>query len=548
MDEFSNLTTYLEIDPRMYKFIRQSAITNLEDALVEVITNSIDAYTGMDKEEYLIDIEISYSGRYTKVTDYAIGLSADDIKNKIFKVGKQTSAHGKRGYFSRGAKDISAIGNVVFESIYDDRYSRGLINTEGQCSLLVCDEEVTGEIRTETGIMECGTIVTILFKDTLQVANEKTLQWNLENHYALHDILSNDKNNVQIWFTNKEFKRLQTVKYQGKLIVDIEYQMPDYPDAVAKFELYKVNEPIPEPLNERYLRFGILISSDTTVYECSCLYNVLRYNPAMPYIYGRIHCAYIEDLMYQIDENGETALNPFPIVDHSRINGLNRNHPFTKALFAIPYQRINYILNRLNDEMNPDSFQPENIKDFLNDFEVFGANLLEEYKHETDYIPSIERSAKIINKQSKRVVKENANLEYSNNAIQKEVTETKNTGGLSFQIQFVDRPMKNRYVLFRYSNNLVLQINQNDPGFKNFWIEEANKFDWNREGIKVLVADIILEALSKNVVERQMLIDNIQFNGLSTMDTLNSIFQRYDKVVDKIKSDLYEILFTNLNK
>jgi hypothetical protein len=271
----------------------------------------------------------------------------------------------------------------------------------------------------------------------------------------------------------------------------------------------------------------------------------------MPYLYGRIHCPYIEELMYQIDENGETPDNPFPIVDHSRINGLNRNHPFTKILFAIPYQRINYILNKLNDEMNPDSFQPENLKDFLSDFEVFGANLLEEYKHETDHVPTVERVARIINKQTMtRVLVERTELQYSNRKIQEETQEVRDNGGngLSFQIQFVNRPMKSRYVLFRYENNLVLQINQNDPGFQNFWLDETKTFDWTREGIKVLVADIILEALSKNVVERQLIIDNIQFNGLSSIDTLNTIFKKYDLIVDKIKSDLYGILFTNLSK
>lgn len=528
--------TYLEIDPRMYKFIRQSAITNLEDAFVEIITNSIDAYTGLNKECNRIDIEINYVDRFVKVTDYAIGLSAQDIKNKIFKVGRQTSSHGKRGYFSRGAKDISAIGNIFFESIFDLKYSKGFINTEGQCSLLVNNQEVTGEIRTETGIMDCGTAVTILFKDTLIVNKQDILQWNLENHYALHDILNIMENKI---YLNNIL--LQTIKYDGKLIVDLEYQVSNYPDAIIKFELYRVNEPIPEPMNERYLRFGILISSDTTVYECSCLYNVLRYNPAMPYLYGRIHCPYIDTLMYQIDENGENDSNPFPIIDHSRINGLNKNHPFTQALFSIPYQRLNYILNKLNDELNPESFQPENLKDFLSDFEVFSANLLEEYHHQSK--PKIDH-ARIINKQTKNnVIIEKSNLEYSNDNIQQNKT---STNKLSFKIQFVDRPMKSRYVLFRSTDSLVLQINQNDPGFQNFWLSEKQKFDWSREGIRVLIADIILEALSKNVVEQQLIRDNAQFNGLNPIETLNTIFQRYDKTVNKIKNDLYAVLFNNL--
>ena len=53
--------------------------------------------------------------------------------------------------------------------------------------------------------------------------------------------------------------------------------------------------------------------------------------------------------MYDFEANPDDSLNPFPILDHSRLKGLNRSHPFTKALYRLPHNQLKYILQELNN-------------------------------------------------------------------------------------------------------------------------------------------------------------------------------------------------------
>ena len=53
------------------------------------------------------------------------------MEKNFLTVGNYTSSSDSRGFFSRGAKDVSNIGNVIFESIKDNKYSKIEINTEG---------------------------------------------------------------------------------------------------------------------------------------------------------------------------------------------------------------------------------------------------------------------------------------------------------------------------------------------------------------------------------------------------------------------------------
>ena len=58
------------------------------------------------------------------VTDRAIGLTSEDAEKCFLTVGNYTSHETSRGFFSRGAKDVSNIGHVTFETIKDGLYSK----------------------------------------------------------------------------------------------------------------------------------------------------------------------------------------------------------------------------------------------------------------------------------------------------------------------------------------------------------------------------------------------------------------------------------------
>ena len=57
-----------------------------------------------------------------------------------------------------------------------------------------------------------------------------------------------------------------------------------------------------------------------------------KFNPYMKSLSGMIHSTYINKLLRDYDKNGASKLNPFPILDPSRVGGLNYDHPFMQEL------------------------------------------------------------------------------------------------------------------------------------------------------------------------------------------------------------------------
>ena len=115
----------LEMSSRYIKSNQSHAIKTVYQALVELITNADDRYQVLDRSGIgLIEIEYESkrNGKSTIcVRDYADGMDYEQMDRKICRYGEQVSGLEKgmavRGTNSRGAKDIAALGKVIFESI-----------------------------------------------------------------------------------------------------------------------------------------------------------------------------------------------------------------------------------------------------------------------------------------------------------------------------------------------------------------------------------------------------------------------------------------------
>ena len=110
----------LEVDPRHLKMQSAQAIRSVLDALVELITNSDDAYRALGDEKGRIIIEVTRR-RGEKpgdivVKDRAGGMTLEEMIEKILKYGSFSASNKSRGFMGRGAKDVVALGNAKFES------------------------------------------------------------------------------------------------------------------------------------------------------------------------------------------------------------------------------------------------------------------------------------------------------------------------------------------------------------------------------------------------------------------------------------------------
>ena len=123
----ATVTRDVKVAKRRLQQDSRGAIRDVQDALVELVTNADDAYQRMSKSERpkTCRIEIEVERRraeptLVRVRDFAQGLTRADMDKKIGEVGARVSGmesgQAVRGTNSRGAKDIQALGAVTFES------------------------------------------------------------------------------------------------------------------------------------------------------------------------------------------------------------------------------------------------------------------------------------------------------------------------------------------------------------------------------------------------------------------------------------------------
>src|SRR5450759_2350363 len=162
----------MKVDKRYAEFARQFAIGDVYDGLVELITNSDDSYHRLfrdkrrstDGGDLLIETEERRKGAPSRIIirDRAAGLDANEMKEKLSSPGRFSSDRGDRGYMGRGAKDCTTLGDLVYESIKDDRYARCRLGRNMTFTPEIKNQRVTKELREALGIQRGnGTTVTL---------------------------------------------------------------------------------------------------------------------------------------------------------------------------------------------------------------------------------------------------------------------------------------------------------------------------------------------------------------------------------------------------
>lgn len=374
---------FIEINERAYKYIRQFSIKSVDDALVELLTNSIDAYKKTSTIEKRIDIIIKNPGTVI-IRDYALGLTSGELQKCFLQAGNYTASDTSRGFFSRGAKDISAIGDVYFTGIKDDKMSQCLLNTDAYGAVVISDVDATDEIREKYGIIhpQNGLHVELKLLPNFQNMNTGALINNLQKIAALREIFSDNSNIITLYTHDLDDKKIseQRLSYtypQSKTVLDMEYIIPKYENYTARFVVKQTTAPISQPTKEIQMEFGFLIKDSTSVYEVNTLDSRFRWNPYMNYLYGYIYCDGIHNLLMDYDRNGASLTNPYPIIDPARITGINHQHPFIIQMMSIPLVRIDYILRQLNVSKATSSISIDELNDMLNEINNLGENIMD---------------------------------------------------------------------------------------------------------------------------------------------------------------------------
>lgn len=359
----------LDISSRYFEFNRDYAIRDVYDALVELITNADDSYHRLYVNKHRSDdggpilVEIGEQRRkgYSTlvVRDRAEGMTLETMYEKLYTVGKRLSSEGDRGFMGRGAKDCTALGNILYESVKNSRYYKCKLTTKTEFIAMTSEkgEKIDDSIRKSLPIEHGnGTVVTIEIDPHFKIPHVETIARDLPWYYSLRDILSEESpTKLLIRNLNRHDKPIKVIHWspKGKLMCDEKYSISGYQDVTAQLILWKADEPFIDS-NDRFRRSGILIKGKRAIFECSLLVPGFENDDFAKKYYGRIVCPYIDYLLEDYDkkrENGQsqTLDNPTLIIDPNRIAGLRREHPFTSALFKNPVAKLKELIEKDKD-------------------------------------------------------------------------------------------------------------------------------------------------------------------------------------------------------
>jgi len=359
-------TIDLRTNKRYVQLAASYAISDIYDALVELITNSDDSYHNLYREGKRAqdggDILIEHEERRKRthslivVRDRAEGMDSEVMERALATIGEFSDQRGSRGYLGRGAKDCTALGDLTYESIVDERYYRAMITHTLEYTLEVDEQRATDKIRDALGIPHGnGTLVTLHLRQNRSLPRLSTLQDNLPQHFALRGILAEDSDTRVLLRRkgNRHGDRPKRLVYRppiGELVVDEVYPVPGYDGASAALRIWRTAELIPDSQNgRRFDQFGLLVQSERAIHENCIPAESLRREHGIQRYFGIIQCHFIDDLLREYETAREArrehpSTNPSLLIDPGRKGGLEREHPFTRALLSHPAERLRELL------------------------------------------------------------------------------------------------------------------------------------------------------------------------------------------------------------
>jgi hypothetical protein len=331
----------IDIDSRRF--------ASIEKAIVELITNSDDSYSRMERHELPVSgkIIVSYerhlNGGVLTVSDQAEGMSFETLRSILSYGGAHSQMAkgeaGGRGYFGRGLKQaIYGLGHGWIESVYRGQLSRvDLFHAENGAYLF--DDWDKDKVAQEKDYKRLrlppsgnGTQVTIIIENPqTNVPYFTSLVTTMVNNIYLRDILR--RRQVEILNMNQAKSKVTSLplRYEepeSDLLIGPEaYEVFSYQDQKYPFYLTlkkALNTDLVLKGDER--TNGLLVISGTAVFDCQ----FFRYENQLgtEYLFGTVSCPGLAEMLAKGN----------PIISDER-EGLNLKDPFVAA-FAEAVSKI----------------------------------------------------------------------------------------------------------------------------------------------------------------------------------------------------------------
>ena len=310
----------------------KSTISDIMDAIVELVTNCNDSYLSLENSgtevSGIIDIHVERQkgGKLLelKILDEAAGMTPEKIADIICYARKTSmfySGINVRGFFGRGLKEsIIALGNGEIISVSDGNKTHGKYYwdyKDNKPKWLTISIDKTNE--------QSGTTIIITARDNevIDCPTFDTLKNRIENHYALRDILTVNRRKIRLHMKQTGLKKGTSnksgvIKYdppQGQQIEDKKLYLKGF--GVAVFKLFESSERLPYSRNDPYSQAGIMVKTTNATLD-NQLFGFDN-DPNAHFFFGEVRCKGIAEkirdkkqiLIVRTDRTGLNWRNPY---------------------------------------------------------------------------------------------------------------------------------------------------------------------------------------------------------------------------------------------
>jgi hypothetical protein len=339
-------TNTIGLGDRYFRLARAGAIRNWLDAVIELFTNADDANKLSKSRNILISID--QTGTLLRVCDFGKGMNAQQLRDNLLTIGNNDDIENtdSRGFFRRGARDVTALGDITFDSFQGEKWSQLVIRSDLTFAFAAEDKNITDapivvQEWHARAPEQCGTIVSLQMMPVHRVMlSREECGSSLTNLFQLRFAMADESREVKFQFGDNE-QSLDLLRYVFPVSMRVfdakRFIVPGYEQFQAVFELFVVDVPITQSTDFRTVQSGVCVRSANTCYEMTYFDSRLQYDRvSSQYFYGFLTTESIHAMLVDYDLHGPSEANPMLIVDPGRGHGVNIDHPFIKALYSIP--------------------------------------------------------------------------------------------------------------------------------------------------------------------------------------------------------------------
>ena len=353
-------------------------------ALIELITNSNEAYM---KEDGAIDVILDNSKKgelFVEVRDYAKGIS--DIKASLIRGETTAGIHNNsqsRGRHGRGMKDVPILAvdntfkistvNRENKNYYEVKFVDHA-NYQGEEENLNDPKPVPQDCKFQNG----GTSIEFEVKPTVTPRRPELIKSKLQTHIELRDILKERNVNFIVNGTEEKLECIHNVD-EAELLDKGEINIPEFKKYIKNYgkvhyKIYKLKKPTTSKIDE-YSHAGILIKGNGINYDNEDFGK--KDYAEMFHIHGIIDIPFIDELYLEFDKNRDIPieLNPMSIITTTR-DGLEKKHPLYLSIEKAFVPILDKFIHQIREEEKDKNYsESKNLKNASKLFSQIAKNL-----------------------------------------------------------------------------------------------------------------------------------------------------------------------------